>query len=88
MDSNEKKLANTITDGINGSFDVEKFVNAMSCEHRTLQQKFTGLCLAWIDMVGSEAYHTDGCNEFSHVQCEKIKKFMEEQHIQPRMPLI
>jgi hypothetical protein len=89
MENDEKKLVNTISDNLNEySFDVEKFVSSMSCDHRTIQQKFTGLCLAWIDVVGSSDYCFDGRNEFSHAQCEKIKKFMEEQHISTKMPLI
>ncbi len=70
------------------NFDNQKFVENFSREHRTLQQQFTSLCLAWINNVGSPEYMFDDRNEFSHQQCEKINKFMKENEIGSRMPMI
>jgi hypothetical protein len=89
MDSKEKDLAEKITDGINPfSFDKKSFIDAMSWQHRTLQQKFTSLCLAWITYVGGADYRTDGRNEYSHEQCAKIVKLMKENDIDDYMPSI
>lgn len=43
-----------------------EFNNAMSCEHRTLQQSFTRLCLQWLEHCASDDYRFDGRNEQSH----------------------
>lgn len=42
-----------------------EFCKAMSTEHRTLQQRFTKLCLQWIEHCASEEYRTDARNEQS-----------------------
>ena len=65
--SKEAQLAITITDAINGSFDMKKFCEQMSIEHRTLQSDFTTLCLQWFmkcrEMYENDRY--DGRNEHS-----------------------
>ena len=62
----EKELTNEITNHLNSYNDKsEKFNDAMSREHRTLQQNFTRLCLKWLEYVASEDYLTDGRNEQS-----------------------
>ena len=89
MDTREAKLADDITNGINTfTFDMEKFVQAMATEHKTLQQKFTGLCLAWIETVGNEHYPIDGRNSHSHYICKDIVKFMKEHDINSHVPTI
>ena len=47
-----KELTSEITNYLNtyGDKSVE-FNEAMSREHRTLQQNFTRLCLAWIEVL-------------------------------------
>ena len=85
----EELLAEQVGISINCfNFDNEKFVAKMDREHRTLQQQFTSMCLAWIEHVGSPDYNYDGRNEHSHAQCEKIIKFMKENNIFSRMPMI
>lgn len=85
----EQILAEQISNSINTfNFDTEKFVNEIDRDHRTLQQQFTGICLAWIEHVGSPDYNFDGRNEYSHLQCEKIRKFMKDNNIFSRMPMI
>ena len=64
MDSRE--LTNIITNHLNTFGDKsEAFNEAMSREHRTLQQNFTRLCLKWLEHVASDNYSTDGRNEQS-----------------------
>jgi len=61
-----KELTNVITNHLNSYNDKsEEFNNAMSREHRTLQQNFTKLCLKWLEFVASEDYSTDARNEQS-----------------------
>jgi len=46
--------------------DIRNFVKAMACEHRTLQQSFTRLCVAWLEDLGRrEENHYDLRNEAS-----------------------
>ena len=71
----EKQLATTITDALNGRFGSKEFCEAMSREHRYLQNEFTRLCLEWLEKC-SEMYEQgnyDGRNEFS---CKIGKEFM------------
>lgn len=85
----EELLGEQIGNTINCfNFDNEKFIEKMDREHRTKQQQFTGICLAWIEHVCSADYNYDGRNEISHLQCEKIRKFMKENDIFSRMPMI
>lgn len=68
-----RELVGKITDYVNGmSQDPRPFLAAMSIEHRTLQQSFTRLCLAWIQHVASEDYKTDPRNEASKRVCVDI----------------
>lgn len=85
----EEILAEHIGNDINTyNFDNKKFNEKMSREHRTLQQQFTSICLAWIEHVGSSEYQYDGRNEYSHKQCKNIVQFMKENNIFSRMPMI
>lgn len=89
MESKEKNLSNSITDAINSmNFDNSLFNNAMSNEHRTLQQKFTGVCLSWLKHVSLENYQTDQRNQASHDKCKKIAEFMDLNGISERLPSI
>jgi IS30 family transposase len=72
----EKQLAEAITDALNGSFKSKEFCEAMSREHRYLQNEFTILCLRWLEKC-SEMYERgnyDGRNEYS---CKTGKMFMD-----------
>jgi hypothetical protein len=71
--NDSKKLADEITNYLNTFGDKsEEFNNAMSTEHRTLQQNFTRLVLGWIEHVGSDSYRHDGRNEASHKTCKQL----------------
>jgi len=68
-----KELVEKITDFVNSySLKSEQFNEAMSREHRTLQQSFTRLCLKWLEHVASDEYRTDGRNEASHELCKDL----------------
>ena len=71
--NDSKKLANEITNYLSTFGDKsEEFNNAMSTEHRTLQQNFTRLVLGWVEHVASNEYRHDGRNEASHNTCKQL----------------
>lgn len=73
MSKQTKELVQDITDYLNTFNSKEtEFCEAMSCEHRTLQQNFTRLCLQWIEYCASHEYRFDGRNEQSHEVSIKI----------------
>ena len=39
------------------SSDYKEFAQKMSCEHRTLQQNFTKLCIAWLKQLSETEYY-------------------------------
>lgn len=81
MSKQTKELVQDITDYLNTFNSKEKeFCEAMSCEHRTLQQSFTKLCLQWIEHCASVEYRTDGRNEQSQkIARELLEGFKQKQ---------
>lgn len=70
-----KETVETVTDYLNSfSSKEQEFIQEMNREHRTLQQSFTKLCLAWLENCANEDYRFDGRNEASH----KISKDVVE----------
>lgn len=70
---NEKMLSDDVSAALNSySFSPEKFCTEFSKEHRTLQQSFTRLCVAWIKTCASPDYKYDDRNEASHELGVKI----------------
>ena len=68
-----KDLTHEITNFLNSYGDKsEAFNEAMSREHRTLQQNFTRLCLKWLEHVASDEYSTDARNEQSKDISQKL----------------
>jgi hypothetical protein len=80
MRKSGKEMANEMTDFVNTFSDEPKkeFVQAMSNEHRTLQQSFTRLCLEWIEHCASQEYRTDGRNESTHATCKALVEAYKE----------
>ena len=77
------RLAGTITDVLNRmSNDSGRgylaFSVAMEREHRTLQQAFTRLCVAWFLFAANPEYRTDLRNEGTHTLAMKLKPVIEE----------
>ena len=64
-----KEMARTLGDFVNGhdrDDDRRTFTDEMSCQHRTLQQNFTRLCVAWLEHLGMDVHKQfDARNEAS-----------------------
>ena len=61
------------------SNDARPFVEAMSVEHRTLQQCFTNICMAWFRHLASlEPHRYDGRNEASVLVAREIVPLLDE----------
>lgn len=79
-------MANNMSDNVKAvsgmvnamCFDDEGFCMLMQREHRTLQQSFTRLCLAWIKFVASSKYQFDGRNEAAHEMCKGLLESAEK----------
>ena len=76
-----KELVQEVSDYVNTFNNKgQEFCEAMSCEHRTLQQSFTKLCLQWIEHCASAEYRTDGRNEQSKkIAMELLEGFKQKQ---------
>jgi len=91
-----KEITGKMTDYLNSFSNEQKnsdFCEAMSREHRTLQQNFTSLCLAWIEFMGNDSQEfksrfTDARNESSNKICTQINEFMKEKGINQNLPCI
>ena len=66
MDEKSLKIVQELSEYVNGSLKQKEFCNAMSREHRYLQNEFTYLCIEWLRHCGSDDYRYDGRNEHSH----------------------
>lgn len=66
MVEKSEKIVKELSDYINGTYRPNEFCNAMSREHRYLQNEFTLLCIEWLRTCGSDNYRYDGRNEGSH----------------------
>lgn len=76
-DEKNKEQADKVAEMLNSfSFDYKGFCEAMTREHRTLQQSFTRLCIHWLSTCASDDYQYDGRNEASH---EVAKALIESQ---------
>lgn len=76
----EKQLASTITDALNGRFSKKEFCDAMSREHRFLQDDFTVLCVWWFEKL-AEMYDTenyDGRNKYACQLGKQITEFLNK----------
>ena len=91
MRTQEEQLAEDITNSINSMlFDEVDFTKAMSNQHRTLQQKFTKMCFAWIEKLSqTEERFTDHRNKASVEISKKVinafhEKMIEEHSVENR----
>jgi hypothetical protein len=74
-----KETVQNVTDYLNSFSSKEKaFIEEMNREHRTLQQSFTKLCLAWLENCASDDYHFDGRNEQSHGIAKDVLKGFQQ----------
>lgn len=72
----EKQLAGTITDAINGRFSKKEFCEAMSREHRYLQDDFTVLCVWWFEKL-AEMYNEGNYDDRNKYACQLGKQITE-----------
>lgn len=62
--------------------DMQDFCDAMGREqHRTLQQKFMGLCMAWVEYCARVEYLTDLRNQQTKILAQAIVKNVEDRHL-------
>lgn len=78
MKIKEHELADHIAREVNSmGFDYQEFTVKMKCEHRTLQQNFTRLCLHWIhDLAMKENF--DLRNQASVEVAKKIESHLDD----------
>ena len=80
LKTNSEKIVADLAKLVNSmSFKPDYFIDAMSREHRTLQQSFTKLCLQWLEYVASDEYRIDARNEGSHEVCKRIIEMWRDQ---------
>ena len=70
------------------SFDPEEFCKEFTKEHRTIQQNFTRLCIAWIKTCASDDYRHDERNRASHVKSKYIVDTMSKDPAWSYIPYI
>ena len=74
-----EELVDKITDWLNSYVSpCDTFVNYMARQHRTLQQRFTMLCVKWLQHCGSEEYLFDDRNEASAKLGKQFNKLIPE----------
>ena len=71
----ESKLAQVITETINGSFCEREFCEAMSQEHDFLQYEFTILCLSWLRKC-KELYGMNHDDTYMHAIAGKLTEIL------------
>ena len=75
-----KNVVNVVSDYVNTMVSPYRtFVQLMSKEHRTLQQRFTQLCVLWIEHCASDDYAYDDRNEDSHKLAKKLMKNISDE---------
>jgi hypothetical protein len=76
LDHDGRAIADKIGDYINSSLQsIKWFVLGMNRQHRTLQQGFTGLCIAWFEHLASlKDGEFDGRNQASVEFARKLVK--------------
>lgn len=66
------ETAQTIGEFVNiMGYGLDEFIEEMSCKHRTLQQSFTNLCVAWFEDLAKRE-HFDARNEASVMLARKF----------------
>lgn len=57
------------------------FCAAMVLQHRTLQQAFTRLCVAWFLYADDPSYRSDLRNQGTHELATALKPLIEDAHL-------
>ena len=79
-------LAKTITDTLNTHEQRQPqghlaFCLSMEDQHRTLQQAFTRLCVAWLLHAGDPEYRSDLRNEGTHLLAINLRTLLEDAYL-------
>ncbi len=73
MITKDKEMVNLMSDYVNSSAsNYGEFAKLFAGEHRTLQQQFTKLCIAWLDELANTNNY-DARNEASVEFAKSIK---------------
>ena len=80
MNERTKEAVNFMSSYVNGSAEYKDFAERMSIEHRTLQQNFTKLCVAWLKTLANTEYY-DLRNQASVEFARSIKKELDEVYL-------
>jgi hypothetical protein len=85
-----EKIAGQVSDYVNPmQTSFKYFVDGMSRQHRTLQQKFTGLCMAWLAHLATlEPGQYDGRNAASVALARCIRAAIIDREINTYLPTI
>ena len=82
MDMQEK--VNTVSSLVNNmSFDYVEFAKKFTCQHRTLQQNLTRLCVAWLKELSNMEYYDD-----RNMASVEFAKSIKEQLDNVALPMI
>ena len=60
------------------SLNCTAVAKEMTREHRTLQQSFTRLCVAWLKECAKDTYSYDGRNEATHFVAKKLVAALDD----------
>lgn len=90
MKTKEEEFAEVASNAVNPmGFSPERFAEAMGRQHRTLQQNFTKICLAWIMHLASRRENQyDLRNEASVKVAKKILAGEIKDQYDLHLPLI
>lgn len=82
QDVEAERVVRTVSDFVNGyGHSSTAFVNYMAREHRTLQQGFTRICLAWLKHLAALPDHAyDLRNEHSVKVARIVARELEAAH--------
>jgi len=79
-----KEVVDMVADFLNVFGDskrIQEFVSEMESQHRTLQQSFTRLCVAWLKRLAEPDYHYDDRNKASVRLAQSLKDKLEEAYL-------
>lgn len=70
------------------SFNTKDVCEALTREHRTLQQTFTRLCIEWLRTCADDNYPCDGRNISSHKVAKQLIDYADDFNLDMSLPFI
>lgn len=84
-----KNKADKLSDILNDfSFDEKAVCEALTREHRTLQQTFTRFCIEWLRTCADDNYQYDGRNISSHKVAKQLIEYADDFNLDMSLPFI